>query len=106
MSALSAMNAAENDVAGISLRGLEGEFEGIAAKIGELDDFIALVMMAEDDHVFAQAVFCGSNTLVEGVIGDEQVGVKVATDPWFNFWRANSSWRLRTDKGAAFRDGN
>jgi len=39
------VDAAEDDVAALSLRSLEGELEGVTAEISELDDFIALVVM-------------------------------------------------------------
>src|SRR5215472_1023761 len=100
------MNAAEDDVAGIGFRGLEREFEGIAAKIGEFDDLIALVMVAEDDDVFAQAVFGGGNALIQGVVWYEEVGVKVATDPRLDLRCPNGRGRLGADDGAASRDGN
>ena len=100
------MNAAENDVARIGFGGLEREFKRIATKIREFDDFIALVMVAEYDNVFAQAVFGGRDTVIQGVIGNEQVGVKVATDARLDLRRANSCRRLCADDGTASGDGN
>ena len=100
------MNATENDVARIGFGGLEREFEGIATKISEFDDFIALVMVAEYDNVFAQTVFGGRDTVIQGVIGNEQVGVKVATDARLDLRRANSCRRLCADDGAASGDRN
>jgi len=41
------VDAAENDIARVGIRGLQGEFEGIAAKIGEFYDLITLVVVAE-----------------------------------------------------------
>src|SRR5205823_12277810 len=73
------MNAAEHDVAGISFSSLKRELEGIAAKIGELDDLVALVVVTEDNDILAQTRFGSGDTVVQGVIRNEQVGVKVAT---------------------------
>src|SRR5881394_3235496 len=100
------MDATEDDVAGVGFGGLKREFQGVAAKISEFDDFVALVVMAEDDHVFAQADFSCGNAVVEGVIGNEQVGVKVAADTRLDFRRANRGRRIRADEGAASRNGN
>src|SRR5882724_1582729 len=49
------VHAAEDDVAALGLGGLKGEFEGVATEVGELNDFVALVMVAQDDDVAAQA---------------------------------------------------
>ena len=100
------MDATEDNVAGVGFGGLKREFQGVAAKISEFDDFVALVVMAEDDHVFAQADFSCGNAVVEGVIGNEQVGVKVAADTRLDFRRANGGRRIRADEGAASRNGN
>src|SRR6266436_218798 len=40
------VHATENDIAAFGLRSLEGEFEGVTTEISELDDFVALVVMA------------------------------------------------------------
>src|SRR5712692_985719 len=40
------VHAAEDDVAALGLRSLEGKLEGVTTEIGELDDFVALVVMA------------------------------------------------------------
>src|SRR2546429_679319 len=61
-------HAAEDDVAALSLRSLEGEFEGITAEIGELDDFVALVVMAHNHYVPAQAGLRGSNPGIKRVV--------------------------------------
>ena len=62
------VHAAEDDVAALSLRSLEGEFEGITAEIGELDDFVALVVMAQNHYVPAQAGLRGSNAVIKSVV--------------------------------------
>ena len=100
------MNAAEHDVAGISFSSLKRELEGIAAKIGELDDLVALVVVTEDNDILAQTRFGSGDTVVQGVIRNEQVGVKVATHSRLDFWRAYGGGRLGTDEGAPARNGN
>ncbi len=49
------VDATENDVAGVGFGGLKRELEGIAPEIGEFDDLVALVVMAKDEDVLAQA---------------------------------------------------
>src|SRR5260370_11851315 len=44
------VNAAEDDEAALGLRSLEGELEGVTTEIGELDDFVALVVVANALH--------------------------------------------------------
>ena len=45
------VHAAEDDELGFGmLRHLAGQAEGIADVVGELDDLIALIVMAEDDQ--------------------------------------------------------
>ena len=46
------MHAAENDVPALRLGGLIRQLERIPAKIGELHHFIALIMVAQNHHVF------------------------------------------------------
>jgi hypothetical protein len=49
------VHAAKEDQVGITATGgLLGEFEGVAAEIGELDDLVALVVVAEDDELLAE----------------------------------------------------
>src|SRR6266516_8044816 len=66
------VDAAENDIAGVGFRSLKREFEGIAAKIGEFYDLVTLVMVAENDHVLAQAGLGGGNSVVQRVIRNQQ----------------------------------
>src|SRR5207237_8427082 len=84
----------------------ERQSQGSATTSSEFDAVIALVMSAEYDHVFAQTVFGGRDTVIQGVIGNEQVGVKVATDARLDLRRANSCRRLCADDGAASGDRN
>src|SRR6266436_5753575 len=59
------VHAAEDDVAGLGLRSLEGELEGVTAEIGKLDDFVALVVMAQNHYVPAQASLRGIDTIIK-----------------------------------------
>ena len=46
------VDAAEEDVLGVAAAGrLLRELEGVAAEVGELDDLVALVVVAEDDQI-------------------------------------------------------
>ena len=45
------MDTAENDVAAFGLSGLKGEFERVTSEIGELNHFVALVVVAQNHDV-------------------------------------------------------
>src|SRR5882762_5484435 len=47
------VHAAKDNIAALDLRSLERELEGIATEIGELDDFVALVVMAQNHDIAA-----------------------------------------------------
>src|SRR5882757_273297 len=99
------VDAAEDDVAALSLRSLEGELEGVTAEISELDDFIALVVMAQNHYVTAQAGLRGSDAVIKSVVRHKEVGVEVAPHSGFDFRRADGGRLACTDEGAAIRDG-
>jgi hypothetical protein len=99
------VDAAEDDVAAQGLGSLEGEFQGITTEIGELDDLVALVMMAKDDDIFAESGFGGGDAIVKGVIWDEQVGIEIAAYAGFEFGGAEGRRLVCADEGAAIRDG-
>jgi hypothetical protein len=63
------MNAAKDDVAAVSVCGLLRKLVGIASEVGEADDFIALVMMTEDDYVASELLSGSVDAFVHGVIG-------------------------------------
>ena len=49
------VHAAEDDVLGLrARRGLLGELEGVTGDVGELDDLVALVVVAEDEDPVAE----------------------------------------------------
>src|SRR6266446_5916503 len=97
--------AAEDNIAAFGLRSLEGELEGVTTEIGELDDFVALVVMAQNHDILAQAGFCGSDALVKGVVRDEEVGIKVAAYTGFELGRVKSRRLVCADEGTAIRNG-
>jgi len=63
------VHTAEHDIATLGLRSLEGEFEGVTAEIGELDDFVALVVMAQYHDVLAQAGLGGGDAVIQALSG-------------------------------------
>ena len=49
------VDAAEDDVLGLGTgRGVAGQLEGVAGDVGELDDLVALVVVAQHEHPLAQ----------------------------------------------------
>ncbi len=99
------VDTAEDDIAALGLRSLEGELEGVTTEIGKLDDFVALVMMAQDHDVLAEAGLRRSDPLIERVVGNEEVGIEVASYAGFDFRRANGGRLVCADEDAAIRDG-
>src|ERR1700737_1479759 len=100
------MHAAEDDVAAVGFGSLVGKLEGVAAKIGKFDDFVALIVMAKNDGVFSELGFGGSDAVVEGVVGNQKIGVKIAAHARFDFGRVYGIRRLGADKGRRARDGD
>ncbi len=99
------VDATEDDIAALGLRGLEGEFEGVTSEIGELDDFVALVVMAQDDDVLTQTGLRGGDAVVEGVVRHEKVRIEVAAHPGFDFRSTESGRLVCADEDAAIRNG-
>jgi hypothetical protein len=62
------VHAAEDDIAALGLGSLEGKLEGVATKIGELNDFVALVVMAQNHDISVQARLGGSNAVIERIV--------------------------------------
>src|SRR5258706_12282445 len=67
------MNAAENDVAALGARCFLRKLVGVAAKIGEADDFITLVVMPKHHHLAAEGLPGLSNALVHRVIRKDEI---------------------------------
>src|SRR6266481_4105663 len=94
------VHAAEDDIAAFGLGGLEGELEGVAPEIGEFYDFVALIVMAKNHCVFAQASFGGGDAVIQSIVRHEEIGIEVAAYPGFDFRRVEG-WRLVcADEGA------
>jgi hypothetical protein len=59
------MNATENDEFRVLLLSRPGrKLEGIAPKVGKSDDFVALIVVAENDQTAPKARSNGTDTLV------------------------------------------
>ncbi len=67
------MHAAEDDVAAFGLRRHLRKAVGIAAIIGKTHDFIALIVMSEDDALAAQVCSGGRNAGVHRVVGEYEI---------------------------------
>src|SRR5256885_11627688 len=107
ISALSAMKCTpEDDIAALGLRCLEGEFEGITAEVGELDDLVALVVMAQNDNVVAETGFGGSDAVIEGIVWHQEVGIEVASYAGFDFGGVEGGRLVYADEDAAIRYRN
>jgi hypothetical protein len=99
------VHAAKDNIATLGLGSLEGELEGVTAEIGELDDFVALIMMAQNDDVRTQTSLGGGDTVVEGGVRHEKVRIEVAAYASFNFRCVESRRLVCADEGAAIRNG-
>src|SRR5258707_6029563 len=99
------VHAAKDDIAALGLRSLEGEFEGVTAEIGELDDFVALVVMAQYHDVLAQAGLGGGDAVIQGVIWYEKIRIEVAAYTGLDFRRADSGRLGYAVEDAAIRYG-
>src|SRR6267378_3836137 len=99
------VHAAENDIAAFGLGGLEGELEGVTAKIGELEDFVAMVMMAQNHDIAVKAGLRGCDAIVQGIVRHEEVRIKVAANTGFDFRRVEGRRLVCADEGAAIRNG-
>ena len=72
------VHAAENDVPGTGFRGNLGELVAVAGKVRETDDFVALIVVAEQDGCGAKLGPRRGNARIHGVIGKRQVVFKAA----------------------------
>src|SRR6266851_4011257 len=99
------VHAAKDDIAALGLRRLEGELEGVTAEISKLDDFVALVVMAQDHDVPAKTGLRGRDAVVERIVRHQEVGIEVAPYSGFDFRRAEGGRLFSTNKDAAIRNG-
>ncbi len=68
-------------------------------------DFVALVVMAQDHDILAQAGFGGSDAVIEGVVRHEEVRIEVAAHTGFDLGRTDRRRLVCADEGAAIRNG-
>src|ERR1700674_864842 len=94
------VHAAKDDVAALCLRSLEGELEGVTTEISKLDDFVALVVMAQNHDILAEASFRGSDAVVERVVRHKKVRIEVAPYAGFDFRSADGGRLVCADEGA------
>jgi len=59
------VDAAENNVAGIGTDGVPRQLKAIPPEVGELDDFVPLVVVPQDDQVRSQSGLPGGYLLVQ-----------------------------------------
>src|SRR6267142_2113173 len=83
------MHAAKNDIAGVGLGGLKRKLQRVPAKISELHHLIALVMMAEHDHVFSETRFRGTYPRVQRIVRHQQIRIEIAAYARFDFRRTH-----------------
>ena len=72
------VHAAEDDILSFCFGGNLREFVRIAGVVGEADDLVALVMVAQQNRGFAETRTCRGNALVHGVVGKGEVVIKRA----------------------------
>jgi hypothetical protein len=72
------VDAAEDHVLRVALGGGLGELVAVAGEVGEADDLVALVVMAEDEGIRAELLTCGCDARVHGVVGLGEVVVERA----------------------------
>ena len=72
------MNAAEDDVFGAGFGGDLRELVGVAGKVSKSNNFVALVVVAEEDGGGAEARARGRDAVVHGVVGEREVVIERA----------------------------
>jgi hypothetical protein len=98
---------AENNVLGVRLGRGFGELVTVAGKVGETDDLVALVVMAQQNRGRAELLAGGRNTGVHRVVGEGEVIVQAADgvrrQRFFQYQCQNV--RLQSFTASAVRDG-
>jgi len=56
------------------------------------DDFVALVVMAKNHYVPAQAGLSSRNAVIEGIVRHQEVRIEVAAYAGFDFRRVEGWW--------------
>ena len=72
------VDAAKEDVAGVGFGCGLGEFVAIAGEVGKTNDFVALVVVAEDDGGVAELGARGGDAVIHGVVGELEVVFETA----------------------------
>jgi hypothetical protein len=85
------VHATENDVSGVCGGSLLGEAEGISREIGEFDDFVTLVVMAQNHNFLAQLVARGSNAFVKRMVRQKQIAFRATCDSGLKLRNADRS---------------
>ena len=67
------VNAAEDDVSARSSSGFLAKLVRVAAKIGEANDFIALIVVTENDALRALCFLGRKDALVHGAVGKDKI---------------------------------
>jgi hypothetical protein len=67
------VDAAEDDVFALSASGLLGETVRVSLDVGETYDFVALVVVSEDDAVVAETFSGDTDALVHRVVGQHKI---------------------------------
>src|SRR6266567_116861 len=91
-----------NDLARIEER---RKLVGVAAEIGEVDDFVGLIVVAKNDDVIAEAGLCSSDAIGERIVRHKKVGVEVAPYPSFDFRGPDGRRRVSANEGGVVRNG-
>jgi hypothetical protein len=73
------MYAAEHDVLALRLCCDFRKPIRIAAKIGETNHFVTLIVMSKNDEPRAQLAFSGGNAGVHGNVGEDKIIIETAT---------------------------
>src|SRR5258708_5066272 len=84
------VDAAEDNVFRVSTRAFLGKFVGVTAKVGEANDFVALVVMAKDQSAGSERTTSSRNAGVHGVVGEHQVIFERARRGSLNNWSTSS----------------
>jgi len=90
------MHTTKDNVLPASVRGLLRELVGIAAKIGETDHFVALIVMTQNHAVAAQNFAGGSDALVHSVIGENEIIFQTANSGCGSHFVSRLQLRQRT----------
>ena len=72
------VDSAEDEVFCVALRGDFGELVAVTGDVGEAQDFVALVVVAEQQNLGAKFNARGCNSFIHGVIGQGEIILETA----------------------------